>query len=298
MFICTLVKGMEDNMALYLNGREIMGETYPNGELIFKLPMKGDYSEFEDNIQGVLVQRGVPNTAEVVVTYDSRIVEKMVILGSYLQKRNIELFEPSLSIYYFPYLRMDRDIITDEGQFMPNVKELMEDVIFTYFKGWSIDTFDNHSEVDVPKYTEFIDRLVDSCVAKVVEQEGVQVICYPDAGATRRYHRTDRDLPVVTADKKRNTTTGQIEGIELNSLSVDLTGKTVLVVDDICSKGGTFMGIAKLLKEKGASRIICWFSHTEDTIFGGDIFKTDLIDHVYTTDSIDRTQKHERLTVV
>ena len=43
---------------------------------------------------------------------------------------------------------------------------------------------------------------------------------------------------------------------------------------------------AEKLKEIGAKDIYLVVTHCEDTIFDGDILKTDLIKKVYTTDSI------------
>ena len=54
---------------------------------------------------------------------------------------------------------------------------------------------------------------------------------------------------------------------------------------------------AKKLKEMGAKDIYLVVTHCEDTIFEGDILKTDLIKNVFTTDSI-LTKKHEKLVVV
>ena len=67
-----------------------------------------------------------------------------------------------------------------------------------------------------------------------------------------------------------------------------------IIVDDLCSKGGTFILTASKLREMGATEIYLVVTHCEDTIFSGDILKTDLIKKVYTTNSI-LSKEHEKI---
>ena len=69
------------------------------------------------------------------------------------------------------------------------------------------------------------------------------------------------------------------------------------IIDDICSRGGTFYHSAKKLKEHGANDIYLYVSHCENTILEGDLLKGDLIKRVYTTDSI-FIKSHEKIEVL
>lgn len=61
----------------------------------------------------------------------------------------------------------------------------------------------------------------------------------------------------------------------------------MLIIDDICSKGGTFYHSAKKLKELGANKIYLYVSHCENTIYAGELLKDNgLIEKIFTTDSI------------
>ena len=62
----------------------------------------------------------------------------------------------------------------------------------------------------------------------------------------------------------------------------------MLIVDDICSRGGTFTAMAKALRDAGAGDIRLYISHCENNIFSGSILTDGLISHVYTTGSIYR----------
>ena len=74
-------------------------------------------------------------------------------------------------------------------------------------------------------------------------------------------------------------------------------GLLFLIVDDICSKGGTFYHSAKKLKELGAKNIYLYITHCENSILEGELINSDLITKIYTTDSI-YTGKHELIEVL
>lgn len=132
-----------------------------------------------------------------------------------------------------------------------------------------------------------IDPIFD--VDEVISEYKPDVIYFPDEGACKRYADLacikERGLPVIFGIKKRDFATGKILGLDVVS-DIDLKGKKVLIVDDICSAGGTFKFSAMKLKELGASDVTLYISHCEDNIQNGDLLKTDLISKIYTTDSI------------
>ena len=71
----------------------------------------------------------------------------------------------------------------------------------------------------------------------------------------------------------------------------------ILIVDDICSRGGTFYHSAKKLKELGAKEIYLYISHCENTILEGEVLSSGLIEKVFTTDSL-LTGEDERIEVI
>ena len=85
---------------------------------------------------------------------------------------------------------------------------------------------------------------------------------------------------VIQAQKMRNLKTGEIIKTEILG---DVKGKKVLIADDICDGGRTFIELAKVLKNKGAVEVSLFITHG---IFskGLEVFEG-LIDAIYTTDS-------------
>ena len=94
------------------------------------------------------------------------------------------------------------------------------------------------------------------------------------------------DIPYAFGIKKRNWETGKIEGLDVAGAKDLIKDSNIIIVDDISSRGGTFYFSAKKLKELGAKNVYLYISHCEKTIFDGEIFKSDLIKKVFTTNSI------------
>lgn len=155
---------------------------------------------------------------------------------------------PALYMPYLIYGRQDKDIANDKT-FARNV---IIPILTKYF--YKIVTLDSHSKVSgvhniIPDLNKlFLDTKPD-------------IICFPDKGASTRGYDT-AFFPFFSLDKVRNQSTGVIEGLKFqDNFDVDLKDKTVLILDDICDRGGTFIGAAKLLREVGAKSVILYTTH-------------------------------------
>jgi ribose-phosphate pyrophosphokinase len=118
---------------------------------------------------------------------------------------------------------------------------------------------------------------------------------FPDEGAMKRYASKSR-LPYAFGIKKRDWETGVIEGLDVAGEIDQIVGRDILIVDDICSKGGTFYHSAKKLKELGANKIYLYVTHCENTILEGELLTSGLVEKVYTTNSI-FTKEHDMIEV-
>ena len=90
--------------------------------------------------------------------------------------------------------------------------------------------------------------------------------------------------------KQRDWRTGKIQGLTLLGETEKVKGKNVLIIDDICSRGGTFYHSAKLLKDNLVKDVFLYVSHCENTVLEGDLPDSGLIKKIYTTDSIYRKE--------
>lgn len=117
---------------------------------------------------------------------------------------------------------------------------------------------------------------------------------FPDEGAMKRYSSM-LNFPYAFGIKDRDWNSGDIKGLKLMNSEI-IEGKNVLIIDDICSRGGTFYHSAKALKEAGAKNIYLYITHCENTILEGELLTSGLIEKVYTTNSI-FTKEHEKIEV-
>ena len=109
----------------------------------------------------------------------------------------------------------------------------------------------------------------------------------------------------LTASKSRDLATQEISDTTING---DVKGKNLLVVDDICDGGRTFIELGKVLREKQCGELSLFVTHG---IFSYGIDQLlDVYDRIYTTDSfhpderspfrvsVDERNDHERNPVV
>ncbi len=102
-------------------------------------------------------------------------------------------------------------------------------------------------------------------------------------------------LKIIKCDKERDTSNGKILRSSFSSphFGTQLEGKKLLIVDDICDGGMTFIKIAEMLTKRcGPDSIELLVSHG---IFskGLDPILASGISRVYTTDSFDQLENRK-----
>lgn len=198
----------------------------------------------------------------------------------------------SLFIPYCPHARMDRCKDEDDTFTLKYFAEVINSLGFE-----SVTILDPHSNV----CTALIDRVVVKSPYEYIWGTIEKIHCrdlvmfYPDEGSMKRYANMFK-LPYAFGIKKRDWKTGQIQGLDVIDNGIDLKDKTVLIVDDISSRGGTFYHSAKKLKELGVDKIYLYVTHCENTILEGEVLTSGLIEKVFTTNSI-FNKEHEKIEV-
>lgn len=160
----------------------------------------------------------------------------------------------NLSIPYLPYGRADRRFVEGDCAGLAVFGKLLNSVGFD-----SVTTIDAHNHVAAMNE---IYKLADLRPTTFIRQSIVEfaalcwanelVVLFPDEGASKRYSVPSTILPcgnvvLAYATKKRNTATGAFEGFYVPRAE-EIVTKPILIVDDICDGGGTFNGIAEVLK--------------------------------------------------
>ena len=241
---------------------------------------------FPDGTQSIEFSEDQPyySTNEVEWFYDSdeEVFTLMCVVD--MVRRISKNPRIKLWIPYLPNARMDRIKKPEQNFSLKVFANFINSLNFD-----RVMTYNVHSNVSEALINNIFNMSPNSDVGAVISKYKPDVIYFPDEGACKRYADLacikNYGLPVIFGIKKRDFATGKILGLDVVS-DIDLTGKKVLIVDDICSAGGTFKFSAMKLKELGASDVALYISHCEDNIQNGDLLKTDLVSKIYTTDSI------------
>lgn len=161
-------------------------------------------------------------------------------------------------IPYFPGARQDRVMVSGE----PLTVKVYADIL-NGLKLNSVTVFDAHSEVTMAVLNNCKDIRNNKFIKSVIGQIDKELILIsPDGGALKKIYKVSEYLggiQVVECSKKRNVKNGKLEGFKV--YEEDLEGKDCLIVDDICDGGGTFIGLAKALKQKNAGNLYLAVSH-------------------------------------
>lgn len=163
-----------------------------------------------------------------------------------------------LLISYMPYARQDRVCNRGEPHSLKVVSTLINSCGFD-----RVFVVDPHSDVTEALLDNFEAVTVEDIV--FMDSGGIFEDCdayvSPDGGAYKKVTKCAmvHGKPIIRADKIRDTMTGALSGFEV--YADDLTGKHVMIIDDICDGGGTFIGLAKKLREKGAKEISLYVTH-------------------------------------
>ena len=195
-----------------------------------------------------------------------------------------------LWLQYCPHARMDRVKEISDVFTLKYFAEVINDLNFS-----QVNILDPHSSVCAALINNVRVLSPESYIKETIDKCKPDILFYPDEGAMKRYSGMV-EMVYAFGIKKRDWATGKIEGLDVAGCIDKINGSKILIVDDICSRGGTFYHSAKKLKELGAKEVSLYITHCEHTIFDGELLKTDLINKIYTTNSI-FTKEHEKIEV-
>lgn len=211
--------------------------------------------------------------------------------------------EVVLDMHYLPNARMDRTKNKDEVFTLKYFADVINWLNFNKVK-----ILDVHSDISK--------AIIDRCEFKNPknyifyvlgyifggDMSGV-VLYFPDKGAAKRYSELFPQYKYCYGEKKRDWETGKIIGLEIKTNGIDLNGKTILMIDDIVSYGGSLYYSANTLKEYGVDKIYAYATHTENSILDkekGTLIKAlenNTLERLFTTDSL-FTGTHEKIMIM
>lgn len=198
--------------------------------------------------------------------------------------RGVGYQEILLDIRYLLGARMDRAISAMEPFTLQVVARWINSLGFN-----KVRILDAHSEVATRLIRNSENVLPKAVVAQVVATLPQVDVVIPDKGAQARVFALMNGLPgfIHQCYKERDPNTGALSNFRVPSEG--LKGRDLLIIDDICDGGGTFVGLAKELRKAGAKKVFLFVTHG--------IFSKWLplegIDHIYTTDTYTSPHAYE-----
>lgn len=192
-----------------------------------------------------------------------------------------------LVLPYLPYSRADREFVPGDCFGLMTFSRLLNSMDWT-----AVYTVDVHSTAAAAYIEGLVDVVPDMLYCKAMvrfcgEHDNLCVLL-PDKGAAARYiipkyfgsnvalHSTE----IKAADKVRDPESGKLSGFKVPEIEAD----NVLIVDDICDGGGTFIGIAKeIRKQRQNIRLGLYVTHGIFSKGCDELFQ--YFDAIYTSDT-------------
>jgi len=266
---------------------------FPGGEINVKIEPPRIYAQLEIN------SLPLNRTAKIVqqIKCSDDIMELLLatdILKSFYYDRIV------LELPYIPYARQDRPMVVGEALSIKVFANLIN--AQNYYK---VIVLDPHSHVSSALFNNVVALDNIAFVTKSFEYLNTlwtnrnYTLISPDAGALKKTekcfehlvnHNLIEDIATVIGAKYRDVKTGKITKTTINVTEIP-SENICVIIDDICDGGRTFIELAKVLKEHGASKVILIVTHG---IFSAGLKPlAEYIDMVISSDSYRTVQEEE-----
>lgn len=218
-------------MSVLLNGKEIVPTWFPDNTCqVWKLPEEQD-----------------PPAVHLIIWEFENMVEYFIVSQLKILLDKTSSLPVDLLIRFLPFARQDKDVSnhTTFGlhSFAPAINLLRFNRVFC---------LDPHSRVPETLIHRFHPTYPKKIVDALLRDGEYDLLCFPDAGAHLKYSKVYPRWSAVVAAKKRDQSTGEI--VEL-IVPAGAEGKKVLIIDDICDGGATFVRLAEALTKAGVARM-------------------------------------------
>lgn len=226
---------------------------YPNGK---EIPL--DIGKFPGGEVRVRVVETIRDTSTLTLTITAMLFNSDDILILLMLTDAIQRMTPRSHIHvvipYVPYARQDR--VCNEGESF-SLKVFTHLINNCHFD--SITVYDPHSDVSTRSFCRVSVKvqwkllLTHDTAYKWIQDSApnLYLVC-PDKGAMDKTKLVFDKIPhfkgIIYAHKVRDPATGNILRTEVTDIPDDISSSHLLIVDDICDGGRTFIELAKVLK--------------------------------------------------
>lgn len=202
----------------------------------------------------------------------------------------------TLVLPYIPYAQQDR--VCNEGEAL-SIKVFADLINAQNYQ--EVVVYDPHSDVAT--------ALINNCT--IVEQKellsGISnyvdvsstILAVPDAGAQKKAYKVMKNskfADIIECGKIRDTQTGRIINTTVYATKEDIQDKDILVIDDICVGGRTFIELGKKLKELTNGKLYLYTTHGIYSNGCHELLK--YYDHLFTVNSWADSVNEDFITIL
>ena len=223
--------------------------------------LRPEYKRFPDGEAYLRVPRSLRGEEVVVVQsfyppQDSHLLEALILIDAAL---NAEASRVVLAVPYLAYSRQDKVFLYGEpisvravlkslraaGAHGIIVVDIHREGTLSYFEGPNVE------ESAIPELAEYARNWIASDKVLVLS---------PDLGGVKRARSFAEILGAEWSyiRKERDRVTGEVR---MEPVDVEVKGKTVIIVDDIISTGGTLAKSSRMMLDSGASKVYAMCTH-------------------------------------
>lgn len=166
---------------------------------------------------------------------------------------------------------LNRQCVCVEKITIPYLMTMRCDRLFSFEQPFSlkivadvINSFNSKKVVIIEPHSSACLDLIKNSEARYTSKgllEYPTTVCFPDKGAFTRYASNMLMRPYIVCSKVRDVETGKITSFSIDKVCEYKEGNEIIVVDDLCDGGGTFVGIAVKLRELKPSKLILAVTH-------------------------------------
>lgn len=255
--------------------------------------------DFEDGERNYVLSIGTVKGQDVILvggTASDQDTLELFDIGSALVKygaRSLKIICP-----YFGYSTMER-AVTDGEIVVAKTRARLISAIPVASGGNEIILFDLHSE-GIPHYFEgnivakhvYGKSFVKDCIDDIIKKNNRDeyVLCSTDAGRAKWVESLGRDFSMKTAYVYKQRVSGS--DVKTTGINADVSGKNVIIYDDIIRSGGSLSSAIHAYKLAGAESIFVIASHG---VFTKTFFerKWDCVKQFYCTNSHVKSLGHD-----
>ena len=214
-----------------------------------------DIFKFNDGEPHIKIISEIDHKQEYSIITRIRTTDDLFIVlqvGDILERHGVDY---KLYLTYLMGMRMDRVMTFNEAFSLKLVTDMLKTIhpkqIYV-FEPHSHKTLEllNAKEFSMLEYDNTYSRFIDD----IIDNNHV-LKCFPDNGAYKRYKDfiSNTNSNYVILDKKRDISNGNIVGMKVSSTftnPVNLPYDRIIIIDDLCDGGRTFIEAKKLLNEE------------------------------------------------